>query len=101
MEQMKTIITGSTPKSYIDEKGNEINYYRVSALGTDNKMHRFRSTQKPELQSLAIIEIWKEGDVLWDGSKAERAFNNCVQITTGETLRNAKALLEELSDIVL
>ena len=101
MNTVLTVVTGSMPKSFMNEAGIEENYYRVTALGSDNKSYSFRCASKPEPQSVAVIDSYGVGDKLWDGTASERAFNVCSQLTTADTLRSAKALAAELSDIIL
>ena len=62
---------------------------------------KFKSSEKPEIGAVALIDTYEVGDVLWDDTKAERAFNVLQMYTNVDAINSAKEVAKALEGLTL
>lgn len=95
---MKTLfasVLGSAQRTFEGET-----YHRVTAMSGTNVV-KFKSTEKPEIGAVALIDTYAKDDELWDGTKAERSFNVLQMYTNVDAINGAKEVAKALEGLTL
>jgi|TARA_R110002167_G_scaffold73524_6_gene206135 hypothetical protein len=95
---MKTLfasVLGSAERTFEGET-----YNRVTAM-SGTTVVKFKSSEKPEIGAVALIDTYEVGDVLWDDTKAERAFNVLQMYTNVDAINSAKEVAKALEGLTL
>ena len=95
MKSLFASVLGSAERTFEGET-----YNRVTAM-SGTTVVKFKSSEKPEIGAVALIDTYEVGDVLWDDTKAERAFNVLQMYTNVDAINSAKEVAKALEGLTL
>ena len=95
MKPIFASVLGSAERTFEGET-----YNRVTAM-SGTTVVKFKSSEKPEIGAVALIDTYEVGDVLWDDTKAERAFNVLQMYTNVDAINSAKEVAKALEGLTL
>ena len=95
MKPIFASVLGSAERTFEGET-----YNRVTAM-SGTTIVKFKSSKEPEIGAVALIDTYEVGDVLWDDTKAERAFNVLQMYTNVDAITSAKEVAKTLEGLTL
>ena len=95
MKSLFASVLGSAERTFEGET-----YNRVTAM-SGTTVVKFKSSEKPEIGSIALIDTYDVGDELWDGTKSERSFAVLQMYTNVDAINGAKEVAKALEGLTL